>query len=472
MSNRVRDSAKGILLIVSPLLPGGTRRYILDLIKEYKKEYIIVFFEYRDAIARISVLYKSFKTPEYEFMHDASYIFLERICQKLPISSIHLNHLIHMDDHLRSFFLNTSKKWIITLHDYYTICPRINMYMAHDFCNNVNPVKCLSCLKSKSYIKDIEKWRSDHREILRHAARIICPSYDMKKRLQSVFDDLQIDVIENPEIYKYSKNAIPKKPYKIEKSTHATKTVGVLGMLDEKKGRESLLSVCRYCLEHKKNYRFVLFGELLPPIRELPVNLQVTGRYKEKAIVDMIRDNVIDFFWFPARWPETYSYTLSIPIRCGIPVIGTNLGAIGERIKKHGWGIVYPHHLSVPDVVKQMDALDVVAIRKYGDFTIHNDKVPAAEDLYGIQTGEIQYQCRLVDVVNCVEAIIRDAAVTHHKKLSFFECFWGYKHLRGAWRYVNFFLLDFQRLFREIKSKSWNDMQAALTSWLIVLKNK
>lgn len=104
MSNRVRDKAKGILLIVSPLLTGGTRRYILDLIEEYKKDYIIVFFEYRDAIARVSVLYKNFIIPEYEFMHDASYTFLEKICQNLPITSIHLNHLIHMDSHLRDFF--------------------------------------------------------------------------------------------------------------------------------------------------------------------------------------------------------------------------------------------------------------------------------------------------------------------------------------------------------------------------------
>ena len=39
-----------------------------------------------------------------------------------------------------------------------------------------------------------------------------------------------------------------------------------------------------------------------------------------------------DLFLFPARWPETYSYTLSVAMRTGLPIIAPRLGAFGERL--------------------------------------------------------------------------------------------------------------------------------------------
>lgn len=36
--------------------------------------------------------------------------------------------------------------------------------------------------------------------------------------------------------------------------------------------------------------------------------------------------------WFPAQWPETYSYTLSAALQYGLPVVVPNIGAFGERL--------------------------------------------------------------------------------------------------------------------------------------------
>lgn len=461
------STSKGVILLVSPLLTGGTRRYILDILEAYKEEYIIILFEYRDAIARVSLHFKNYDVRTYEFMHDRSYIFLNRICKDLPIEVIHLNHLIHMDDELRSFFINTSKRWIITLHDYYTICPRINMYTNHGFCNNLDVEKCFICLRKDSYIKDIKKWRSTNREILNHADRVICPSDDMKKRLQCVFGDLKVDVVENPEVCDYDAASMLE-VLNQQKTKGNDNRIGILGMLDEKKGSEILLSVCRYCLANKMNYQFILFGELLPHTRRIPANLQVTGRYKEKDIIGMIAEKQIDYFWFPARCPETYSYTLSIPIRCHIPVIATDLGAIGERIQKHGWGMVYPYDSPISDIVKQFYAMNLTSIKKNGDFTLHNVKVPSVQKLYGIKVDKNHF-IDFESVANYLQTIFDNAAVTHHKKMSLFECLWSYKHLCGIHKYMNFFFLDVHRIFKEVYSKSWNDLRSALVSWILVL---
>jgi hypothetical protein len=37
-------------------------------------------------------------------------------------------------------------------------------------------------------------------------------------------------------------------------------------------------------------------------------------------------------------WPETYSHTLSESWACGVPVLGSELGAIGTRLARHGGG--------------------------------------------------------------------------------------------------------------------------------------
>ena len=36
--------------------------------------------------------------------------------------------------------------------------------------------------------------------------------------------------------------------------------------------------------------------------------------------------------WFPAQWPETYSYTLSAAIDAGLPIVATGIGAFPERL--------------------------------------------------------------------------------------------------------------------------------------------
>ena len=37
--------------------------------------------------------------------------------------------------------------------------------------------------------------------------------------------------------------------------------------------------------------------------------------------------------WFPAQWPETYSYTLSAAIDAGLPIVATRIGAFPERLE-------------------------------------------------------------------------------------------------------------------------------------------
>jgi hypothetical protein len=68
----------------------------------------------------------------------------------------------------------------------------------------------------------------------------------------------------------------------------------------------------------------------LPLWPELP--LSVTGEFPEgtlPALIDLERG---DALFFPAQWPETYSYTLTAALDSGLPIVATNLGAFPERL--------------------------------------------------------------------------------------------------------------------------------------------
>jgi hypothetical protein len=46
--------------------------------------------------------------------------------------------------------------------------------------------------------------------------------------------------------------------------------------------------------------------------------------------------------WYPALWPETYSYTLSLALHCGLPVVVPDLGAFPERVTGREYSAVVP----------------------------------------------------------------------------------------------------------------------------------
>lgn len=68
-------------------------------------------------------------------------------------------------------------------------------------------------------------------------------------------------------------------------------------------------------------------------------NCFFSSTYKKEELPQLLRDNGIDVVCILPIWPETFCYTVSEAWMNGIPVIGTDVGAVGERIRttKGGW---------------------------------------------------------------------------------------------------------------------------------------
>jgi glycosyltransferase involved in cell wall biosynthesis len=60
--------------------------------------------------------------------------------------------------------------------------------------------------------------------------------------------------------------------------------------------------------------------------------LSFSGAYEDDELPLLIARERPDCVFFPAQWPETYSYTLSVAMRTGLPIIAPCLGAFIERL--------------------------------------------------------------------------------------------------------------------------------------------
>ena len=105
--------------------------------------------------------------------------------------------------------------------------------------------------------------------------------------------------------------------------------IGVLGHVGvEHKGKNLLHKIIQYL---PNNYKFFLFGP--EQSNFMYNNVTCYDNYKNSEIFDNIYKNNIDCFLFVSLFEETYSYTLSIAINTGLPIIYNNIGSYSERLQ-------------------------------------------------------------------------------------------------------------------------------------------
>src|SRR5581483_7327298 len=79
-----------------------------------------------------------------------------------------------------------------------------------------------------------------------------------------------------------------------------------------------------------------VLGSTTEPIPQAPdVPLTIYGQYDDSDIARLLAAEKPDVLWFPAQVPETYSYTLSVALASGIPIVASHLGALPERLASH-----------------------------------------------------------------------------------------------------------------------------------------
>jgi glycosyltransferase involved in cell wall biosynthesis len=121
-----------------------------------------------------------------------------------------------------------------------------------------------------------------------------------------------------------------------------TLRVAIIGAIGPHKGSLVLLQCAEDAAKRRLPITFHVFGysDKLK-LQELS-NVSFTGKYLEEELEMLLARSQCHLAFFPALWPETYSYTLSQGWFAGLYPVAFDIGAIAERIRRSGWGHLLP----------------------------------------------------------------------------------------------------------------------------------
>lgn len=158
-----------------------------------------------------------------------------------------------------------------------------------------------------------------------------------------IFKDGKLTIV--PILFKdgkyYQKNDKGYTTHKIIFSNSETFRVAFIGGINEEKGAKIISKIIK---SNSSNVEWFIMGGIgdteLYNLNQK--NLTKMGFYHSDDIPFFLKYHKIDAVCILSKWPETFSYTLSEAINNGIPVIVTDIGALGQRVEENGYGQTVP----------------------------------------------------------------------------------------------------------------------------------
>lgn len=331
---------------------GGTQLHVKDLTEVFRQEFnVFVAARDQDCLnltayvdeAEYRFRFYIGKAPDYpEFRSEFFARLYGKLLDALRISLVHIHHTKDLTQELSYEARKRGLPVIVTLHDYFTICPGIKLMDCKGTICDGKPEKafCTECQKRTAGISErleyLPVWQEEHRKVLALSDCLVTPSESARKVFLSAYPELSSMI-----------RVIPHgvKPMKREKRTGSGKLhVAFIGGLSREKG--AALS-CRLIKNGPRDVEWFLFG--VWGYSELSLmekrNYTKTGLYERDDLPALMEQYQIDVACILPVWPETYCYTLSEAIMCKVPVIATDIGALGERMRKMdcGWLVSVEH---------------------------------------------------------------------------------------------------------------------------------
>jgi glycosyltransferase involved in cell wall biosynthesis len=270
------------------------------------------------------------------------------------VNLVIVNHLIDLPqdaaDWLARFAGSIGARLEVLLHDYYLACPRIDLIASDGrYCGLAPTDTCRACLVASGPVLsgvDIVAWRRRSGVLLATAARAIAPSQDLAGRLAAAFPDASIEV-EEPE----NDAVLPASSSPPPLALGENLRVLVLGALNRPKGLAVIIALARVLVARGAPVRITLLGPAADGRALRAAGVELLGRYSPETVQERLAAAAPHVIFFPAIWPETWSYTLTEALRSDAEIVAFDIGAIAERLKRLGRGRIIPHAASADPAV-------------------------------------------------------------------------------------------------------------------------
>lgn len=359
---KIRNNKKNILYVIHndflqgenhPI--GGTEFHVKDIIDNLENCNAHVMFLKENQINIHTFIDEEriqFKFELPDIINTFSFSFnsyKNKVSEILDYFNIDLVHIHHLKTHTFDVINIANEKKIpiyLTIHDFYLACPKINfLYMDKKYCENIrNKDVCQKCIKFQfGYNGDfLETWNNEVYSNLKKIDKLFVPSESAKEIFEKYYKEKYEESVLNIQVIEHGvdKEEVKKNNNNLNSDKFI---IAFIGGLSFSKGS----GIIHDLIINNKNKKIEwhLFGNIGDQRLNLLERSDVIkhGRYERTDIVKILNDNYVDLIGIFSIWPETYSYTLSETINARIPVLATDIGALGERVKKNdiGWTVGY-----------------------------------------------------------------------------------------------------------------------------------
>jgi glycosyltransferase involved in cell wall biosynthesis len=370
----IKHLGKPVYCFLTHRFGGGTERHVRDLcaaLAQKGVECLVIFALDRNRVSCVTPGLPLLASMHYNL--ETEYEALVSDLAGLQIECYHIHSNLAIPQKLMQLPDRTGVPYYCTIHDYSWFCPRVNLIdNSGVYCGEPSPAACNDCVReaepglwrefSASH-KNVEELRLQSRRILAAARKVICPSRDTKLRMARQFQLSNLVVRANLEERPGQTAFVPVAA--LDRARDGTVGVALIGYLSKKKGMEVLRACAEAALRDRVPLRFVVVGftEDDSSFAEL-TNVTITGRYKEGEAGSIARRHGLQTSLFPAVCPETFSYTLSIAINCGLYPVAFDLGAIAERIRELRFGHLLPLETLPEEINETLMACSLLSQRR------------------------------------------------------------------------------------------------------------
>lgn len=337
------------VLMISHAQGGGTQQHILERIAMLNQEERYGAFLLQPIPHQPGMLalrhHALEQTPNLHFPLHLAHEALEDCLNALGITRMEVHHLLGFPEGMQEFIRRTATRlgtgYEVTLHDYYAICPRINLTTEEDrYCGEPELAGCEACIATRSSHAGgmpVWLWREKSAAFLAGAYRITAPDTDVMRRMQRYFPTLRISVAPHERsLHGYPALTTPH-------AAGSALRIGIVGALSATKGARVVEALVKDAQARQLPLEYILIGYSdYPPLERLAGTLTITGRYEEATLEPLLRQHAPHLLLYPSIWPETYSYTLSHAFRYRIQPVAFDIGATASRIRAYGFGTVLP----------------------------------------------------------------------------------------------------------------------------------
>ena len=327
---------------------GGTDVYIKNIENIFSNYSHVIIkivnfdtFSINDKKYNLNILNEFISKSKLLFVHNLLYSTI----------NIENSHEMLINNNVISMLKEITIKKILIVHDYFLF-----------FHNTPNPIKSKNLIPSEENINNTK-------EIFKLFEKVYFNSencyHNYFKYLHNIENAEILNVV--PDIDFYNPRIFPPK-----KNHYKIGLIGDIGC--EHKGRDVANNI--FELFHKNNYNtysFVIFGNFDSTFP----NLTVTGYYNNNNIFNLLREYDIDYFLFLSTFEETYSFTLSLAMHTGLPIIYNNIGSYPERLKEYNNCFSFEEN----DYTKIIDILNNIE-EKYINDSNHKNKINNNPVLY------------------------------------------------------------------------------------------